>query len=228
MKKLYIRIGKTGSTSLSAVFENDDRIVEVTPSLKHKKLFRKHQYDFRFTFVRNPYDRIVSAYKMLTQSKKAKTHYQALDHATIVGISFPQFLRKLVEIRENADKYSVRELDNIHLRPSRFGRSILKSRRLAYEYYWILAHTESMTNAVQFFVPIDSLDFVGKYESLEDDFRSLAEKINLRVADRELSLPKLNVSEQRTHYQAYYDQTSFDLATALYAKDLANFGYGFE
>lgn len=228
MKKLYVRIAKTAGTSLSSVLKNEDRIIETSPSLKHKKLFQRHKYDFRFTFVRNPYDRIVSSYKMLTQSKIALGHYQALDHSEIIGISFNEFIKKVIDIRNNIGAISIKKADGIHLHPSRFGRSFLKSRRLAYEYYWILAHTESMTDSVEFISPLSEINFIGRYESLEKDYDDLIKALNLGSSHGASPLPRLNVSEQRKKYTEYYDKESFELVSMLYEKDLSNFGYKFD
>lgn len=197
MKKLYIRIAKTAGTSLSSEFKKDNRIIEVGPALKHKKLFERHEYDFRFTFIRNPYDRIVSAYKMLTQSKKALAHYQVLDHSEIIGIPFTEFIKKVIDLRDNFGNLSIKQMNGIHLRPSRVGRSFIKSKRLAYEYYWILAHTESMTDSLEFISPLSKLDFIGRHESLEEDYVDLIKALDLGSSKLAMLLPKLNVSEQR-------------------------------
>ena len=53
-KHLYVRLAKTGSTSLNQVLDN--KTVTLTPSLKARRKFTDYNYDYRFTIIRNPFD----------------------------------------------------------------------------------------------------------------------------------------------------------------------------
>ncbi|MEZ5774664.1 MAG: sulfotransferase family 2 domain-containing protein [Hyphomicrobiaceae bacterium] len=69
------------------------------------------------------------------------------------------------------------------------------------------------------------LDFVGRYESLQEDFAHVLERIGLvgRV-----ELPRTNVSKGKTEdYRSYYDAESREMIARWYAPEIAHFGYAF-
>ena len=65
------------------------------------------------------------------------------------------------------------------------------------------------------------VDFVGKFENLDQDFQSICHKVDISA-----SLPHINKSK-RTDYQDYYDAETRDLTARLYAEDIERFGYTF-
>ena len=218
-KKLFIRITKTGGTSLSRAF--DQSVIEVTASEKHKKIFNKYDYDYKFTFIRNPYDRIVSAYNMLTKSSIAANYYKVLNKQEILDISFNVFLKKIIDYRKTYHEHGIEKENNIHLRPSRRKAGIIK-HRYAREVYWLLAHTESLVDSIEYFIPVSELDFIGRFETLENDFESICKYLGI-----EKRLPQLNVSKNRKKYVDYYDSESLELVSDMYKDDIALFNYNF-
>ena len=85
-----------------------------------------------------------------------------------------------------------------------------------------------MTDSLEFISPLNKLDFIGRHESLEEDYIDLIKALDLGSSQLTMPLPKLNVSEQRKKYTEYYDQESFELVSKLYEKDLVNFNYKFD
>jgi hypothetical protein len=65
------------------------------------------------------------------------------------------------------------------------------------------------------------VDFVGRFESLETDFKTICDKVGITA-----NLPHINKSD-RTAYQDYYDSETRDLTARLYAEDIERFGYTF-
>ncbi len=65
------------------------------------------------------------------------------------------------------------------------------------------------------------VDFVGKFENLDEDFRSICQKVGISAR-----LPHINKSK-RTDYRDYYDSETRDLTAQLYAEDIERFGYTF-
>lgn len=66
------------------------------------------------------------------------------------------------------------------------------------------------------------VDFVGRFETLEDDFRVVAE----RLGRHGLELPHVNDS-QRRHYRHYYDPALAAVVGERFSADLEAFGYEF-
>jgi len=65
------------------------------------------------------------------------------------------------------------------------------------------------------------VDFVGRFERLEDDFRSICSRIGVSAV-----LPRLNVSN-RVSYRDFYDEETRELVGRTFAPDIDLFGYGF-
>lgn len=70
-----------------------------------------------------------------------------------------------------------------------------------------------------------AVDFVGRYESLQDDFKKVCTAIGLAPAP---ALPHIYKSAGGAHYSTYYDEESAEWVRERFARDIAAFGYGFE
>ena len=69
------------------------------------------------------------------------------------------------------------------------------------------------------------MDFIGKFESLEEDWSKVAEKLGRS----ELRLTHLNKSRLRKdgHYSLYYNDRTRVMVEDMYAGDIERFGYEF-
>lgn len=66
------------------------------------------------------------------------------------------------------------------------------------------------------------VNFVGRYENLEDDFRTVCSEIGVSR-----KLPKLNVSDKKP-YQEYYNRKTIALVKEAFSPDIELFEYEFE
>src|SRR5262249_747531 len=64
-------------------------------------------------------------------------------------------------------------------------------------------------------------DFVGRFETLADDFRTVCQRLAI-----DAPLPRLNTS-QHDGYRTYYDERSRALVAQRYRRDIELFGYVF-
>jgi hypothetical protein len=69
-----------------------------------------------------------------------------------------------------------------------------------------------------------AVDFLGRYETLQADFAKVLGTLGM---SREVELTKVNVSNGRGDYRAYYDDTSRALIAAWYRPEIEHFGYVF-
>jgi len=145
-KCVFVHIPKVAGTSIrNGVFNGDYEgpIFENIP--------KDWDRYFKFTFVRNPYDRMVSAWKMFTQGME-KTKWAYNKQPPLKDTDFVDFLK--IAIDDSID---------YHLRDS--VKSVLRH------------HTLPQVHPYHCF---RELDFIGKFENLESDFSIVAKKIGLK------------------------------------------------
>jgi len=66
------------------------------------------------------------------------------------------------------------------------------------------------------------VDYVGRLETIEEDFRLLCEKLSLNA-----KLPHYNTSNHK-RYTDYYDQETFQWISNSFKKDIDLLGYSFD
>jgi len=132
---------------------------------------------FKFAFVRNPWNRLVSEYEFLLERP---THGR---HARVKKLDgFRQFIQMQIPRK---DAYQS------NMMCDRKGKLLM--------------------------------DFVGKLENLQDDWKTVCERIGLPYE----ALPRKNATQHR-HFQDYYDEKSRQLVARHWAREIEMFGYTFE
>jgi len=68
------------------------------------------------------------------------------------------------------------------------------------------------------------VDYIGRYERLEDDFSEVCNRIGIRPR----RLPRKRQAKDRTSYQAYYTDDTAQLIAKYFERDIEMFGYSFD
>jgi hypothetical protein len=153
---------------------------------------------FKFCFVRNPYDRIVSLYKYHKIQERLNLNFD-----DFIEILYTEFKNKTIP---PIGLYNVKHFN--------------KNSKLFHKYI-----TGNQYNQMTKWIPKD-IGFIGRYENLEVDVNTLL-KI-LGYEGKNIIIPKLNFSLEKSNYRSYYkkDETIKYVRT-IYKRDIIRFGYKF-
>lgn len=169
-KCIFVHIIKTGGVSVATALKMRKTHCHMSASAIRKRVGEKkwNSY-FKFSFVRNPYDKLVSQYHYNRQS---------------FGYEDATFKEYATAFGEGKQISTYPQLNS-----------------------WYLD---------------EEVDFVGRFENLQQDFETVCEKIGAT----DLMLPHKNKSKHK-HYTEYYDDEIKQIVAEKYALDIENFGYGF-
>lgn len=195
LKYVFIHIAKTGGTSIKNILTTNEKFkvdesgwylgnehnkkkhdtvcdlfCHASIGETHKYLLSKH-YDpkeyFAFTFIRNPWDMIVSHYEYYRQ-KMSK---------------WKNLLNKIEAIKVDA---SLKSFEN-------FFDVFAKKNTIKWINNRILINDSNV------------LDFIGKFENIQEDFNTIAQKI-LKEDYQPIEVPHENKTIRKP-YQEYYNET---------------------
>ncbi len=180
---IFIHINKTAGTSIGNA---------IGLPVKHHQTAReviarigkdKWNKAYKFTLVRNPWDKVVSHYEY--RLKRNKTEVASRN------ISFPEWVKKTYGQDKDPFYYN---------NPKSFQPQV----------EWLKDDEDKI-----------SVDFVGKFESINEDFNQIKSVIGL-----DAELPHLNASK-RAGYQTYYDDETREIVAHWFREDIEVFGYHF-
>ena len=147
---------------------------DVEPDYRNRCLYPTgHDHLFKFAFVRNPWDRLLSCYL----DKVVRTNY----FSRMSGCSFDDFVHLVARL----------DLD-------RCDRHLRRQTAL---------------------LPLQRLEFVGRFERLDEDLERLAPRLGLET-ERFPSLNRNVPAEEHT-----YTKRTVELVGQLYRSDVEAFGY---
>jgi len=184
---IFIHIPKAAGTSIArTLFNKGSRHVRYIEYEKaNRKKFKRY---FKFTFVRNPWDRLVSTYSFL---KKGGLNDQDQKWAKENLYEYPDF-----------EAFILGWLNEVNICT------------------WI--HFYPQHHFICDPEGIVTMDFVGKFENIENDFSYVADKLGCTQ-----NLIKTNTGSLR-HYSSYYTEETREIVQRVYSKDIQLFGYDHE
>lgn len=191
-RSIFIHVPRTGGTSLSRALGARHEHFPISRYAGFDRDAFRHY--FKFAFVRNPWDRLLSAYVYLRAGIEKPGTFPDKSWAQLHLSRFADFEEFVLALRDPATRRTI--LRYIHFRPQLNWIRLPSSMRV-------------------------ELDFVGRFETLEQDFQILAERFSV--------LPTLSKVRQTSHppYREAFTPVMRDVATALYRADIDAFGYNF-
>jgi hypothetical protein len=200
-KLIFIHIPKTaGKSILYGVY--GDKARQSHFLLKSYLFFFKNQINFfKFTVVRNPWDRMVSSFYYLKNKGGKNSQLDSEFYEKFIKDvpSFKEFIDKMI----SSSKYRENVLNCIHFIP---------------QYNFI----ERNSNI--------SVDFIIRYENLQSDFERLKKilfKKNHAIKFHLKKLPHLNKSAHKKYNLYYSESYMIDFVYQIYKEEIDFFNYTF-
>jgi len=195
LKCIFVHIPRTAGSSIEKWLCGEDwwsieaETKHLSAHLARQRYRRYWDSYFKFSFVRNPWDRMVSCLRFgehFGVSMK-NGHISCLNYDNIFGGT------------------RVLELDHRYYSPSANLRPV---------------HTEG---SVYLNLLDEKVDFVGRYESLDEDCAVIASHLGVDPLPDVVEVQ----SGDRTCYQDYYDEAGVAWVAERFARDIEFFDYAF-
>jgi hypothetical protein len=211
-KFIFIHIQKTGGVSISNLLRRYSPTTTPGRGLRHisarralKQVENPDDY-FKFAFVRNPWDRLVSWYTMIDEARKGVAD----------GTAEPM-TRRLIK-KNNLFKYVLRCGPTF----DEFVKNCTEKQWMGNGYY-------SFTfNQLRYLTDKNGevlVDFIGRFENLAQDISHVFDKLGLEAS--QLELPHENRSAH-SHYSEMYTPETREIVRKRFRRDIEFFGYEFE
>jgi len=230
-KFLFIEVTKTGSTSIRGALSQFSDIPATTekdsphplnilnhtspfrihaPAWELKNQFKESEWNwseyFKFAFVRNPWDRLVSMHNYKLRRTQTWNDFMSEFQGHMINMNMD-----IQELQSRAFSQPVEEKNNDHC----MKIDVPDFRKFA---------SDPDTPQTKWLVSGDDLivDFIGRFENLQQDFNTVCDRIGIPHQE----LPHANKTNHR-HYTEYYDDETKQIVAERYAKDIEYFGYKF-
>lgn len=196
-KCIFVHIQRTGGTIIEKQLMGND-LWWIEPESKHliasrmKKKYAEYWNDyFKFSIIRDPWARTVSMLRF------PEEFYIQKDRNT----------GKLVNVQSYIDKYTLRnncfiETDTRFVDP-----------RFCYD------ENKHKLNQVYLNILDEELDYIGKYENLEETLSYISSKIGVNLT--------INARQGSISYDNYFTEETKEMITSLYENDLKHFNYSY-
>ncbi len=208
-KCIFIHIPKTAGTSIEKMIQGEKYIKGWSSHQKineYKDDDKFHEY-FKFSFVRNPYERILSVFNyyknrgnnkdLIYQPNKILDYfYKKITTTKIFDIDISKKIPH--EFDEFCELYIKEKLDF-------YGRNALDTQ----------ISFLSIDNNIE-------VDFIGRFEKLQKDIEYIKDYLGIKA-----SLGHQRKTKLRSHYSSFYNDFTKQIIKEAYGEEIELFKYKF-
>lgn len=191
--------GKSGNNIMMHQLFRDSGYQINKRQLLEKLKAGEYQNYFKFAFVRNPWDRILSCWrhKLSEKDSPGMEYPTSLAESVYPGMPFSEFVEVVASTPDSKANPHFQSQSSMIYGDLDGGRE------------------KALLS-----------DFVGHFENLQEDFEYITKKIG---AQQELSLGHLmrRSTEESRPYNDFYDENLHQLVHERYRDDISKFGYSF-
>lgn len=207
-KYVHVAIPRTATTCVNVAIGN---LKHPEPNLHHAELseilnlFPHSSEYFKFSFVRNPFDRLVSIYHEFRKNRGNR------------------YSEKVILDKPLLSEFDVSNNDIDNFR--NFCSNLQNSNWINDLFFKPQFNFLTIENKL-------SVDFIGKFENIDNDWLFVRDKIGFPNTPLQKNVggePRGFIrGSNHQPYQNYYTQKEIDIVSKIYKKDLDLFGYEFE
>lgn len=208
-KFVYYDVPKAACTTVKLWIADADGIAVKSsihstdiPRISYRKAASKYKDYFHFSFVRNPWDRLVSCY----YNKICDPADKGIRNAVIVDGEYKGFT-------------------------GRYGKGYFKHMTFTDFVHFICDIPDWMCDAhfrsQDTFLNMGAMDFVGRFEDFRLDFRYVMEEVGAADSATKFLSQKSMASSYEGGYRALYDDETQALVARKYAREIERFNYTF-
>ncbi len=202
-KLVFVHIQKAGGVTVHELLReriHDLRNILARHAFASRGVEELEDWDdyFKFAFVRNPWDRLVSWYSMIranlseVQETEQRPWHKLLRYVQDNSATFEEFIHNCtdeVEIKEGIRySFAYNQLDYV---TDEHGKMLV--------------------------------DFIGRLENFDEDIQRVFRRIGFELE----TVPRINPSEHR-HYSTFYTPETEMIVRERFERDIEYFGYEFE
>ena len=190
-KCIFIHIPKTAGISVTKSLFGEFQDTNHLSLRRYRLIFGNADFNsyYKFTFVRNPWEKVFSCYRFLKKGGTKSYHKKWKEEVLDEYNDFNIFVKKWINF-QNIYSFS-------HFIP---------------QHWFITLNSEKL-----------KVDFIGKFENLDKDFKKISSKLNLNQ-----NLLHLNKSDSNKRiYTNFYNQESIDIIGRIYKEDIDLFKYDY-
>ncbi len=187
-KVIFVHTPKTAGKGIAKALFKEDFIGHHLLEQYKKTDVEKYNSYYKFGFVRNPWDRLVSAYFYLKQGNTGP-YGDRFTEKYLTHESFEEFVYDLSKRKDIFLKW-------VHFIP---------------QFKFVCDENNKV-----------AVDYIGKYETLEEDFKVLRDHFKVSGA----TLEKFNNSKHKPYWE-YYNKEMVEIVRCVYQDDINIFNYEF-